>query len=135
MSSKASEKESIAQSIRYLDRDTWSKIEDALIGIIADRNAKIPLLLTREEYVLHQADKLPDGSPQETLQKSRDKAVEDYDDANDGIHNALAVLFRNCPDARAVLHKYRAGRTDVTSSIDGQDVTNFQLIADGRAAW
>ena len=107
MSSTRAEQSSISSSLTRLDRDSWLQTEDALIGILGDKDAKAPLIVTREEYVEGRTL----GLRGEGLIQERIKYGNDYDKENDQVHNVLSIVFRNCGEARAILHKYRAGGT------------------------
>ncbi len=133
MASKG-ERESIAGQLKTLDRDTWQRTEDAVIGIISERDSKFPLLLSRDAYIKLKVDRL-DGADADEIAKAQVETGEEFDKANDRIHNSLVVIYRNCSDARAVLHKYRAGRSITVRGRGGHERTEIALDADGRSAW
>ena len=51
MTSTKAEQSSFSSLLTRLDRDSWLQTEDALIGILGDKDAKAPLIVTREECV------------------------------------------------------------------------------------
>ena len=67
------EQESISSSLTRLDRDSWARNEGALIGLIGDKDAKWPLICTREQFTKKKA---PDGGEKQVM-----KAHETWDDA------------------------------------------------------
>ena len=117
MSSTRAEQSSISSSLTRLDRDSWLQTEDALIGILGDKDAKAPLIVTREEYVEGRTL----GIRGEGLIQEMVKHGNDYDKDNDQVHNVLSIVFRNCGEARAILHKYRAGRTIEEQTTKGEE--------------
>ena len=142
MSSTKAEQSSISSSLTRLDRDSWLQTEDALIGILGDKEAKAPLIVTREEYVEGRTL----GMKGEGLIEEMVKHGNDYDKDNDQVHNVLSIVFRNCGEASAILHKYRAGRTieernmkeeedEIGDKIQPKMTQRITWTADGRAAW
>ena len=142
MSSTRAEQSSISSSLTRLDRDSWLQTEDALIGILGDKDAKAPLIVTREEYVEGRTL----GIRGEGLVQEMVKHGNDYDKDNDQVHNVLSIVFRNCGEARAILHKYRAGRTieddvakgeedEIGDKIATRMEKRITWTADGRLAW
>ena len=142
MSSTKAEKSSISSSLTRLDRDSWLQTEDALIGILGDKDAKAPLIVTREEYVEGRTL----GIRGEGLIEEMVKHGNDYDKDNDQVHNVLSIVFRNCGEARAILHKYRAGRAiedngarkeedEIGDKIATRVAKKIAWTADGRSAW
>ena len=143
MASTKAEQSSISSSLTRLDRDSWLQTEDALIGILGDKDAKAPLIVTREEYV--EGKTL--GLRGEGLIQERINHGNEYDKDNDQVHSVSSVVFRNCGEARAILHKYRAGRTieeqdmkeeeedEIGDKIQTKMTQRIAWTADGRAAW
>ena len=86
MASKG-ERESIAGQLKTLDRDTWQRTEDAVIGIISERDSKFPLLLSRDAYIKLKVDRL-DGADADEIAKAQVETGEEFDKANDRIHNS-----------------------------------------------
>jgi hypothetical protein len=118
-------RDSIASQFTALDRSTWQRAESALLGMIGEKNAKMPLLMTRDEYVdrtLSRKAVKADKAAAATI-----VAEDEWNEQNDLILCVLSVSLRNCAAARTIIGKYVAGLTGAMG--------DAMFYADGKAAW
>ena len=112
-----------------------------MIDILGDKDAKAPLTVTREEHVGSRTM----GMRGEGLAQGIIKYRDEYDKENDQVHNVSSIVFRNCGEARAILHKHRAGRTIEDDGTKGEEdeigdkiatrvAKRIAWMADGRSA-
>jgi hypothetical protein len=127
MSKEPSARDSIASQFTSLDRSTWQRSESALLGMIGDKNAKMPLMMTLFDYVERKLERMK-VSGDAKIFAARVQCEDEYYSANDTIHNVLSVALRNCAAARTILGKYAAGQGD---NPDGE----ASFYATGAAAW
>jgi hypothetical protein len=109
-------RDSVAAQFTALDRATWQRCESALLGMIGEKHAKMPMMLSVENYIAHKLERLkPVGVHKiEALTMSSE---DEWYAANDTIHNVLSVAMRNCAGARTILSKYAAGLVTTVDEI------------------
>ena len=123
---RESEYSSLAKEIKSLDRDTWTKMEGALTAILGSN--KRALLASKDEYVRCMGG----AAGEDELVKT----AKEYDTMSDAVHDKLAIVLRNVPEAVNILCKYKAGRREKwLDKATGQEVSRFEMLADGAAAW
>jgi hypothetical protein len=118
----STERNAISGVVQELDRISWQRVETPLLGLIGEKGAKMALMLGTEDYVAWTKRRRPDEDDDKVQRLAEDKWYE----ANDTIHNVLAVVLRNCPAARTIIAKYAAG---------GPGAEKDSLFSNGRDCW
>ena len=119
-------RDSIASQFTSLDRSSWQRCESALLGMIGEKKAKMPMLMEQDKFVQRALVRNDPQGDAKILAATHD-AEDAWNVANDSIHNVLSVSLRNCAAARTILGKYVAGLPVAAGEPS--------IYADGKAAW
>ena len=123
----------------------WERFSGAFIGSCTNAKCKLPLVMTRLEYVQALPHKVTDKDLEGAgldAHHEREKSVraylqDQYSQMNDKVHGRLTIAVRDLEQARNILAKYDAGRgPDPSDPYEVMEDPSVPLMyGAGRAAW